>query len=110
MCEDVESAPVAVVANRSGDATLLTVRGELDYWTSAQLRDELEGLLWEGGNRFVVNVSGVSFIDSGGAQPLVDATRAARYRGGGLLVVGARPKFRWAVEMMGLDSEFSFDD
>jgi anti-anti-sigma factor len=100
---------LTVAVERGADATLLTVRGELDHWSAAQLRDELEGCLWSGARHFVVDVVDVSFVDSGGIRPLLEATAAARHRGGDVSVVGAGSGFRSVVDALHLGSRLSLD-
>jgi anti-anti-sigma factor len=56
---------------------VLSVRGELDSGTSAQLAQELDSLV-ASGTPIVVDLSALSFIDSGGLHALMKPRPSAR--------------------------------
>jgi anti-anti-sigma factor len=64
------------VAARDG-FDVLSVRGELDSGTSAQLAQELDRLV-AAGAPIVVDLSALSFIDSGGLHALMKPRPSAR--------------------------------
>jgi anti-sigma B factor antagonist len=65
--------------------------GEVDMATTPQLRDELLGLLDEGHQRLVLDVSAVPFLDSTGLGVLMEVHRRLRDNAGAVALVGARP-------------------
>jgi anti-sigma B factor antagonist len=102
------SAPVTdlqISAHNEGDLTVLTVSGEVDAATTERFRAalvEVQGL------RVVVDLSGVTFLDSAGISALI----AARHRlpsGGELRVIGLRPNVRRVLEITGLLDFFNVD-
>lgn len=109
MSVELVSEALTVAVDRGRHAIQLTVDGALDHWSASDLRDELEGLLGEGRTQFVVDVTGVSFVDCGGIRPLLEATAAARDRGGDVSVVGAGPRFRLVVDTLRLGPLLSLD-
>ena len=56
---------------------LVTLTGDIDVAVEGQLRGLLDGLRGLRLDRLVVDVQEVSFIDSAGAQPLLDAQETA---------------------------------
>ena len=61
---------------------LVTLAGEIDVAVERQLRGMLDGLRGLRLDRLVLDVREVSFIDSTGAQPLLDAQETAAEWGG----------------------------
>ncbi|HEY4461592.1 MAG TPA: STAS domain-containing protein [Streptosporangiaceae bacterium] len=70
-----------------GSYTLVTLAGESDANTRQSLRDFLESAVPEDVRRLVVDLSGLSFIDSAGVHALVDARAVLLDRGGEMLLV-----------------------
>lgn len=65
----------------SDDAVLLTVYGEVDIQSSAQLESMLEAAQAIGPAQVVIDLDGLSFMDSTGLQLLVRAARRAAANG-----------------------------
>lgn len=86
---------------------VITVSGRLDGGSASRLQEVLEASLNSGRYRLVVDVSGVDPISSAGLEVLVAARdRARRSNGGDLILVGASPGIRRALELAGLDGIF----
>jgi anti-sigma B factor antagonist len=84
----------------------VTVWGELDC-TSARLLDaELAELLREGTCRLTVDLAEMTFIDSTGLATLVSALRAARERGGDVVLHAPRRCVRKVLAISGADRFF----
>ena len=64
--------PVVGLAER-GDALVLSLTGELDLYTAPAVRDALRGAVERAPKRLVVDLSGVTFIDSTALGTLVEA-------------------------------------
>lgn len=83
MLFDVERT---TIAGRPG----LTVRGELDLSTSAELGSAVEAELAAGPAGLVVDLSALAFLDSSGARILVQSARNAEAAGVPLHVICPR--------------------
>jgi anti-sigma B factor antagonist len=82
--------------------------GELDAFTSPELRAELHKLIETGGaERVVVDLTAVTFMDSSALGVLVGSLRRMRERAGELHVVQPRPLVRRIFEITALDAVFS---
>jgi anti-sigma B factor antagonist len=88
---------------REGDCTIVTVAGEIDITTSAELRNRLFELA-AGGVPVVADLSQVSFIDSAGLGVLVGAMKRATSSGGFFHVVSDQPDIWRLAHLAGLDS------
>jgi anti-anti-sigma factor len=93
---DVESAD---------PSELLTVRGEIDMDNAGELVDAIARI----GGTAVVDLSGVTFIDSTGLQGLLRAQRAARQRGDDLILRHPSTTVRRLLELTGLIDGFTVE-
>jgi anti-anti-sigma factor len=60
-------------ATRIGGANAIAVAGELDMETAPQLGEEVELAVWSTVGAFVLDLSGVTFLDSSGLHALLRA-------------------------------------
>lgn len=81
----------------------LKVHGELDLSTSPELGEIMQREIL-GGRAVIVDLSGVTFIDSTGLNEMIQALRACEVNGGGLSVAPDLPdQVRRVFEITGLD-------
>ena len=86
---------------------LVTVGGELDVATAPRLRSVLADLIDGQGVRcLVVDVKGLTFIDSAGIYVLVKALKQVRQRGGDLALNGVTPGVHKVLDVCCLTSAF----
>ena len=62
---------LSVTTSRQDDVSVVTVAGEVDVYTAAQLRSVLDEEIGAGHARLVVDLDEVSFLDSTGLGVLV---------------------------------------
>lgn len=96
----------AVEVQRQADVATLQPRGELDLATVGTLRAELEAI--EGCGRVVLDLRGLSFIDSTGLCLLVSLHRRAQREGFALTLVMPPEPAQRAIELAGLDQALPF--
>ena len=83
----------------------LTVRlsGELDHSAAARLRAELDALIAEtGARRLVLDLNGLTFMDSSGIGLIIGRYKRMAQRGGSVAVVAANRRIDRIFEMAGL--------
>ena len=85
-----------------GGDRIVAARGELDLHTAPQLASALTPAI-DAGDRVIVDLTGVTFIDSSGVGVLVTALERARPTGTTLVVVAPHPRVRKVFEITGLD-------
>jgi len=78
------------------------VAGELEMHSAPHLRQELLQACEGSEPRVLVDLSGLSFIDSTGIGVLVGALKRARENGGSLVLVCASERIRRVFEITGL--------
>jgi anti-sigma B factor antagonist len=104
----LHKTPVAGVEERGG-AIVVRLAGELDLYNAHLVRDELIAAAERVPERLIVELSGVTFIDSTGLGVLIEArTRLANRRA--FLLVGPGLETRRALEISGLDRHFAVHD
>ena len=85
-----------------GTVDTLYVAGELDIATAPELERAVDAGLDGRSGEFRLDLGGLTFVDSSGAQALLHAQNAVESRGRRLMLVGARRPVRRALEVMGL--------
>lgn len=95
-----------VATERQGSACRIAVTGEIDVYTSPQLKQSLVAALDEGCVDVVVDLEGVSFIDSSGLGVLVSGLRRVKERGGSMRIVCTREQVLKIFRITGLDKVF----
>ena len=73
-----------------GDAVVVAVEGELDLFTApVPARRGASSAIKQDGNRLVLDLGALSFMDSSGLSVLIEAWRLATGEGGGRLARGS---------------------
>ena len=84
-----------VDVRRAGDVVIVDLKGKLTAGLGDQiLRDTLDELLAENWKKILLNLSGVSFLDSAGLGELVAGLKTARNLGADLRVVKASERVK----------------
>jgi anti-sigma B factor antagonist len=90
-----------------GDATVASVRGEVDLQTSPLLRGALLDLIVKNRpRRLIVNLSSVAYMDSSGIAVLVEMLQHMRKLGGKVFLAAVQPRVRSVLEIARLDTIF----
>jgi anti-sigma B factor antagonist/stage II sporulation protein AA (anti-sigma F factor antagonist) len=90
-----------VSAGESGP--LITLSGETDITTVAELSELLTAQLSGGTVHLTIDASGLSFADSASIRVLLLATRTLKERGGGLMLLRPQPGVARMLEITGAD-------
>jgi anti-sigma B factor antagonist len=99
-----------VVTRANGDAIVLSVQGEVDLATAAELETALRRALETPTERLVVDLREVQFMDSTGLAMLVEHDRLAREAGRRLIVVKGPPQVQRAFDVTGLSTRLTMVD
>ena len=83
--------------------TLVTLAGECDLHTGRQLRDVLTSEVSRGARRMILELSGLSFMDSTGMQVLLSVRTVLNVRGGILALAAPQPVVARILELTGAD-------
>jgi anti-sigma B factor antagonist len=95
-----------VSVTRTDGTAVVEVSGDLDCYSSPQLRAAFVELADEGVRRVVLDVGGTQFVDSTGLGVLVGAKRRFHSLGGDLLLRSLSPATARLLEVTGLAGVF----
>lgn len=96
----------SVTVRQEDDRTVLVCTGEIDLMSTAELRAVLTDQVVEGRVHLVVDLLGVTFVDSSGLGVLVAARRRARAFKGSLCLVVDHPTVLRVLHVTALDRVF----
>lgn len=103
--DDVSSEleePLIIEVSDEGNDTVLALRGELDPHTAPDLRREIDHVFEAGRSHLVLDLAGLSFIDSSGLRVVISAHKETVERGGGLVLRSPSPTTRRLLDITGL--------
>ena len=103
---DVPTTLALSVSERAGE-TVVQAAGELDVNTAPELRERLAGLIGEGSRAILIELSGVTFVDSTALSVLVSALKRLRQADGDLQLSSPSPSVRRVFEITGLTRLFT---
>jgi anti-sigma B factor antagonist len=89
---------------------VVAVSGEVDVATAPTLRDRLQAAVAQDHSTIVVDLGGVTFLDSTALGVLVGALKRCRDAGGDLRLVAREPRVLKVFEITGLNEVFSISD
>jgi anti-anti-sigma factor len=93
---------VADVTEQTPQLARVSLTGELDIGTVAELNEVLRSLV-SGEREIVIDLAGLSFVDSSGLRALLLARRAAVADGYELTVTEGPPAVERVLKMTGID-------
>jgi anti-sigma B factor antagonist len=100
---DVETGTV-------GEASVLTLRGEIDVYTAPRLRQAIIDLVDGGATHIVVDMEKVDFLDSTGLGVLVGGLKRVKVKEGELAIVTTQDKILKIFDITGLNKVFAIHD
>jgi anti-sigma B factor antagonist len=89
-----------------GDIWLVGSRGRLDHGLVPRLEATIDQLLAAGHIHLVVDLSQITYVNSGGIRVLVATWRTVRRQGGDLYLCGLTRRVQEIFETMGFDKIF----
>lgn len=97
---------LSISCTSRGGITVVHVEGEVDVYTSPALREALDEQVNQGRTRLVVDLLGVSFMDSSGLNVLVGGLKSARSRNGSFRLVCTSERILRVLNITGLNQLF----
>ncbi|HEX7188981.1 MAG TPA: STAS domain-containing protein [Actinomycetes bacterium] len=93
-----------------GERAVVSVGGEIDLETASQLGDHALDAVREVSPHVVLDLTGVTFMDSTGLKVLLTIQRRADLAGGSFAVVGASRSVRKILSLTGLDQTMTLHE
>ncbi len=96
---------------RVGNVVIVDLNGKITLGENTGiLRDELRSLLAQGSKQIVLNMAGVSYVDSAGLGELVGAYTTATNQGGSVKMLNMQGKMKDLLQITKLHTIFSTFD
>jgi anti-anti-sigma factor len=99
-----------VTLGHAGQASLVSLRGELDLSTTSKVEQALRQLEEEGASSIVIDLRGLTFLDSSGLRLILDADSRARRDGRRVLLVPGPPEVQRVFRVTLTDARIKFID
>ncbi len=99
---------LVVVHAHTDAADVLSLVGELDVAAAPRFVTQAADALRAGAKRLLIELDGVSFVDSAGLAALLNVLRRATAAHAGMVLCGAQPQVRGVLAQTRLDREFTF--
>jgi anti-sigma B factor antagonist len=96
--------------DRNGTKALIAVTGEIDLTSAPRLDDEITNLIDGSATAVVIDLAGVSFMDSTGLRVLLKASKLLASAGGMLEIKNPSEPVQRLLEVSGLNTHFSVAD
>ena len=94
------------VSTFAGPSLIVEIHGEIDIFSAPGLRDELLRVIRRYGPQLALDLAGVTFIDCAGVNVLLATRRRAGLEDGSVDVIGASPRVRRVISLLGLEWAF----
>lgn len=102
-----EPQSLQINTSSEGGKTVVHVRGDVDMHSSPQLRDGLLSLATQLDNELLIDLGGVSYMDSSGVGTMVFVKRQVERDGGRMVLIGLRARVRSVLEITRLEKFFT---
>ena len=97
---------LSIEKTQSSDGSSIRVAGEVDLYSSPELRNAILSAIPSAGGGLEIDLEGVTYIDSSGVATLVEGMRSAREHGIGFVLVAPSQAVMQVLELARLDSVF----
>lgn len=87
-------------------AQRVELSGAIDGASITDLQDFVDQIYKDGARWFIVDMSGIKYVNSTGLGSLVKYADLFKNRGGGMVLYSVPPKVKVIIKMLGLDSFF----
>ena len=94
------------VTTFAGPSPVVEIHGEIDIFSAPGLRDELLRVIRRHGPQLALDLADVTFIDCAGVNVLLATRRRAGLEDGSVDVIGASPRVRRVISLLGLEWAF----
>ncbi len=91
--------------SHKGGPSVITLRGDVDAYTSPLLRQRIVDLVEEGEVNLVIDLSQVEYLDSTGVGVIFEGLRRVKTKGGTIDLVASPGRIRRVFDSLGLSKD-----
>ncbi len=103
---EADKLPHAMANVTTPEPGILALDGEIDLHESPQIKEKLQPLITAKLPQILVDLDGVSYIDSSGLALFIEAMQRVQAYGGKFALCGLRPSVRTIFDIARLDQVF----
>ncbi|MEK6794446.1 MAG: STAS domain-containing protein [Spirochaetota bacterium] len=85
---------------------ILDIKGEIDLYNAPDIKDNIKTQIDKGKKKIIINLKGVSYIDSSGIGALISSLSNLKKVGGGLKIIHVYDSVKKVFELTKLTSFF----
>jgi anti-sigma B factor antagonist len=104
----IASAPFGIDVHPERDIVRVCPSGDVDLATAGAIRRQIDELTSAGFRRIVLDLGGVTFLDSTGIRLVIDLATRARTEGWALAIVEGSPDVQQVFRITGLLERLPF--
>lgn len=98
---------MAIRSENKGDVTVFYLKGEIDLYSSPDIREELSKLIDRERKKILISFKDVSYIDSSGLATLIELYQRAKKWQGDIILVDMEDSVKGIFELSRLDKIFT---
>ncbi len=98
---------LTLTTHEIGEATVVTVGGEIDVYTAPKLRDKITELVNAGHHDLYIDMENVEFLDSTGLGVLVGGLKKIRAQDGSMALICSQDRLLKIFRITGLSKVFT---
>ncbi len=85
---------------------IFSIEGDFDSRNAGEVKEEIRNSILNGEKKVIINLEGVTYIDSAGLGTLVSALKTAKENEGGVWLVGMSNQVKMVIELTRLHHVF----
>ena len=93
-----------------GDLVVFSIDGDFDSRNAGDAKEEIRTTILDGASRVVINLEGVTYIDSAGLGTLVSALKTAKENESNIWLCGLSDQVKMVIELTRLHHVFDIID
>jgi anti-anti-sigma factor len=107
---DTAEPLLLVDVTRDGDAAVVRIEGEIEFATAPRLRGTLLDLAQDGASPVILDLAGVTFVDSAGISLLIQAKKRLDTIASELVLRAPQAGVRRVLEISGVTELFRIEE
>ena len=92
----------SVEVKKTSELPTIQVKGEIDIYTCAELRNSILTTIEEGHNNLILDLENIQYIDSTGLGTIAHAAQSIETKNGTIHVICTKPQIKKIFEVSGL--------
>lgn len=97
-------------SKEENDVVIFAIQGQIDLYHAPELKEKIQEAIERGKNKVIINLEGVSYIDSSGIGALISSHSISKKQQGTFRICHVSGSVRKVFELTKLTTFFNVDD